>query len=78
MQKENKSHHTKLAQVIALINTSALSINHTTSTSSMIIDTMFPAYKSCSDDSENTILEEDLVFLAKSVIKMVYTNSYQQ
>ena len=35
----------------------------------MIIDPMFPDRKVCSADSANTILEDDLVFLAKLVIK---------
>ena len=45
----------KLAQVIALINPYTLYINHTTSTSSMIIDSTFPAREACSADSVNTI-----------------------
>ena len=44
MQIENKSHQPKLAQVIALINPSDSFINPTTSTSSLILDPMFPAH----------------------------------
>ena len=69
IQNENESHQPKLSQVIALINPSTLSINLTTSTYSMTLDPMFPARKTCSADSANTILGDDYLFLAKSVIK---------
>ena len=56
MQIDNDSNQPKLAQVMALINPSALSINTITSTYSLDIDPMFPARKSYSDDSVNTII----------------------
>ena len=52
---ENKSNQPKLAQVIALTNPSASSINTTTSTFSIILDMMCPTREACSADSENTI-----------------------
>ena len=55
MQINNDSHQPKIAQVIALINTSASSINPTISTSSLIIDPMFPAHEVCSADSTKTM-----------------------
>ena len=76
MQIDNDSNQPKLAQVMALINPSALSINTITSTYSLDIDPMFPARKSCSADSVNTILLEDnLVFLVKSLKKNVYVKN---
>ena len=69
MQIGKDSHQPKLVQVVALINPSTSSINSTTYTSIMILDPMFPSREACSDDSVNTILGEDLVLLAKSVIK---------
>ena len=47
MQIDNYSNQPKLAQVMALINPSALSINTTTYTPSMLIDPMFIALKAC-------------------------------
>ena len=55
IQMDNESHHPKLAQFIALIDTSALSINPATSTSSMILDILFPAREACPADSANNI-----------------------
>ena len=55
IQIKNESHQPKLAQVIALINTSDTSINTTPSISSLILDPMFPPHEACSDDSANTI-----------------------
>ena len=52
---DNNSHHLKLAQVIELINPSALSINPTTTTSIMILDQVFPSRKACPVDSANNI-----------------------
>ena len=76
MKMENESRNPKIARVVSLINPSSLSINNTTSTSSMILDPMFPACEACSDDSANNFLDDDLVFLTKSVIEIVYTKSY--
>ena len=59
----------KIRRAIAVINPSYFFITPTTYTYSMIIDPMFPARETCLADSANTILEDDLVFLAKSVIK---------
>ena len=56
MKMESNDHHLKLAWVIALLNQSSSSINPTIYTSSIIIDTMFPAQEACSDDSANNIL----------------------
>ena len=39
-----------------MINPSELSINPTTSTSSIILDPIFPYREACSDDSANTII----------------------
>ena len=69
MQIENESHQPKLPRVIARIKPSDSSINPTTYTSIIILDPMFPDFKACSDDSAKTFLEEDLVLLAKLVIK---------
>ena len=55
MQMLNNIHQPKLARVIAIINMSDSSINRSTSTSSIILDPIFPALKSCSDYSTNTI-----------------------
>ena len=55
VQINNDSHQPKIAQVIALINTSASSINPTISTSSLIIDPIFLDREACSADSANTI-----------------------
>ena len=55
IQNDNASHQTKLAQVLTLFNVSALSNNPTTYTSSIILGTMFPSRKACSDDIINTI-----------------------
>ena len=77
MQMENENHQKKIRRAITVINPSYFFITPTTYTYSMIIDPMFPARETCLADSANTILEDDLVFLAKSVIKMVYTKMYQ-
>ena len=65
MRNENKSCQTKLARVIALTNPSASSINTTTSTSSNILDPVFPTHKACSDDSANTIFGRRFVITCK-------------
>ena len=67
MQMENKSNHPKLAWFIALINTSDLSINTTTYIYSTILDPKFPAWKTCSADSENTIFERRFVIPFKNI-----------
>ena len=69
MQMENENHQKKIRRAIAVIDTSYFFITPTTYRYSMIIDPMFPDCKAYSADSANTIWEEDLVFLAKSVIK---------
>ena len=55
MQINNKNYQQKLARVIVLINKSTSSINPTTSTSSFILDPIFPAHEACSADSAKTI-----------------------
>ena len=50
---------------MALINRYNLSINPNTSTSRKILNPMFPTREACQSDSTNTILEDDLVLLAK-------------
>ena len=55
MQINGDNHHPKLARVIALINQSSSSIGPSTCTSSMFLDTMFPAHETYSADSTNAI-----------------------
>ena len=69
MQMDNKHHHKTIRRAIAVIDPSYFFITLTTYTYSIIIDPMFLYREACSADSANTIWEDDLVFLAKSVIK---------
>ena len=55
MQRESNNYQLKIARIIALIKQSSLSTNTTTSTSSMIIDSIFPYREAYSADITNTI-----------------------
>ena len=76
IQVNNESYQPKLSRVIALIHPSNSSIKPITSTSNLILETMFSAHEACSPESANTIFGRLFGTPCKISIRMIYTMSY--